>query len=194
MKTIKLNLAAINIKKISLIAFTVLFLGACSKDDEPEPEPVNEEEVITTMTVTLTPVGDGATIKLKSKDLDGDGPNKPVITVSANLKANTVYNGSIELLNEAETPIENVTEEVEEESKDHQFFYTTTGSISSVISVDKDGNGNPLGLKFTLTTSDAGVATFKITLRHEPKKPNDGTLEDAVGETDIEQTFDLTVE
>ena len=189
MKTIKLNLAAINIKKISLIAFTVLFLGACSKDDEPEP--VNEEEVITTMTVTLTPVGDGAEIELKSKDLDGDGPNKPVITVD-NLKANTVYNGSIELLNEAETPIENVTEEVEEESKDHQFFYTTTGSISSVISVDKDGDGNPLGLKFTLTTSDAGVATFKITLKHEPKKPNEG-IEDAGGETDIDQTFELTV-
>ena len=190
MKTIKLNLVAINIKKISLIAFTVLFLGACSNDDEPEE--VNEEEVITTMIVTLKPVGDGATIELKSKDLDGDGPDKPVITV-ANLKANTVYNGSIELLNETEAPAEDITEEVDEESKDHQFFYTTTGAIKSVAHTDKDSVGNPLGLKFTLTTSDAGVATFKITLRHEPKKPNDGTLEDAGGETDIEQTFTLTV-
>jgi len=87
-----------------LVLATVVF-SACSSDDD-NPLPVNEEEVITTLTATLTPVGGGASITLQSLDLDGDGPNVPVITVSSPLAVNTTYNGSLELLNETESPAE----------------------------------------------------------------------------------------
>ena len=183
MKTIKL-LAAFLLANLVFIS--------CS-DDDSSPEQVNEEEIITTMTVTLQPTG-GTAITLQTRDLDGDGPNAPDITVSGNLTANTTYSGSIELLNETETPAEDITEEVEEEDDEHQFFFVTTGSIASVDYTDQDGDGNPVGLSFDLTTGDAGSATLAVTLRHEPKKPNDGTLSDAGGETDITQTFNLTVE
>ena len=59
---------------------------------------------------------------------------------------------------------------------------------------DEDGDGNPVGLEFTVITADAGDATMSATLRHEPKKPNDGTLADAGGETDFTEIFSLTVE
>ena len=59
---------------------------------------------------------------------------------------------------------------------------------------DMDGDGNPLGILFTLSTDTAGAASITITLRHEPKKPNDGTLADAGGETDIAETFNLTIQ
>lgn len=175
---------------ILLAVFTALI--SCSDDDE-NPVPVNEEEIITTMNVTLSS-GSQTTVSLSSKDLDGDGPDAPVITVSGPLDANSTYNGSIVLLNETETPAENITEEVEEEDEEHQFFFTTTGAITGVTYSDQDGGGNPVGIDFELMTGDAGSATLQITLRHEPKKPNDGTLEDAGGETDISQTFSLTVE
>jgi hypothetical protein len=126
--------------------------------------------------------------------LDGDGPNEPVIEVSGNLIANTSYSGSIEVLNETETPAEDITEEIEEEDEEHQFFFSTSGAITGVDYEDLDSNGNPVGLNFTLNTGDAGSGTLQITLRHEPKKPNDGTLADAGGETDIAQTFPITVE
>ncbi|RDY61668.1 type 1 periplasmic binding fold superfamily protein [Flagellimonas nanhaiensis] len=180
------------IKLLAAFLLANLVFVSCS-DDDSSPEPVNEEETITTMTVTLQPTG-GTAITLQSRDLDGDGPNAPVVTVSGNLAASTTYSGSIVLLNETETPAEDITEEVEAEDEEHQFFFVTTGNIASVDYTDQDGDNNPVGLTFDLTTGDAGNATLAITLRHEPKKPNDGTLSDAGGETDFTETFNLTVE
>ncbi|QCX02311.1 type 1 periplasmic binding fold superfamily protein [Aggregatimonas sangjinii] len=169
------------------------FLSISCSDDNDDPEAVDEEEVITTMNVTLTASAGGA-ISLESQDLDGDGPDAPVVTVSGALQANTTYSGSISLLNETETPADNITVEVAEEDEEHQFFFTAGGAITEVTYADEDANGNPLGLSFTLTTGDAGSGTLQITLRHEPKKPNDGTLADAGGATDIAQTFTVEVE
>ena len=181
------------IKIFSLLAFSFLLFTACSDDDE-NPAPVNEEEVITTMNVTLTPQGGGTAITLQSQDLDGDGPDAPVITVSGNLEDFTTYDGSIELLNETETPAEDVTLEVAEEAEEHQFFFSSTGSIGNITYLDADANSNPIGIEFSISTQQPGDASLTITLRHEPLKPNDGTLAGAGGETDIAQTFSLTVE
>ena len=182
-----------NLKSVSILFFASLLFIACSSDDE-NPEPVNEEEIITTVTVTLTP-DDGGTPVTLVRDLDGDGPNEPVITVSGNLNANTSYNGDIILLNETEDPAENITEEVVEEAEEHQFFYTIAGGLNASTEYSNyDSDDNPLGTKFILSAGDASAGTLTFTLRHEPKKPNDGTLGDAGGETDIEATFNVTVE
>jgi hypothetical protein len=182
------------LKKISIVLLTTIVFTACSNDDDPTP--VNEEEVITTLTATLTPVGGGSAITLQTRDLDGDGPNAPVITVSGPLSVNTTYNGSLELLNETETPAESINEEIEEEDDEHQFFFQS--SIVTFDYLDFDGNGNPLGLEFTLTTgASAGSGTITITLRHEPNKDasgvSDGDIMNAGGETDIQVTFSVTV-
>lgn len=182
------------IASIQSFFLLTLFFGftSCSDDDE-NPVAVDEEEVITTMNITLSAAG-LPTISLQSQDLDGDGPNAPQITISGNLTANSTYTGSIELLNETETPAENITTEVAEEDEEHQFFFNAAGAITDLTYSDQDGNGNPVGIAFTLNTGDAGNGSLQITLRHEPKKPNDGTLADAGGETDIAQSFSLTVE
>lgn len=177
----------------SFILLTGLLFTACSDDDTP-PAQVNEEEVITTLMVTLTS-NTGQTITLNSQDLDGDGPNDPTISVSAPLSVATTYSGVIELLNETVSPAEPIHEEVAEESAEHQFFYTQGGNINVTTNYeDFDGNGNPLGLSFSLSTTSAGQGTMTFTLRHEPIKPNDGTLSGAGGETDISVTFPITIE
>lgn len=169
-----------------------LFIIGCSGDDDT-PEVVNEEEIITSVIATL--VGDTGTVTLSSRDLDGDGPNPPTVVVSGNLKTNTTYAGSVQFLNETETPAEDITEEVEEEAEEHQVFIIPGGGLDvTVTSENSDGNGNPLGTQFTLETTTVTNGTLNITLRHEPKKPNDGTLADAGGETDVTVTFDVTVE
>lgn len=179
---------------LATVLFTTLLFVSCSKDDDSTPEPVNEEEVITTLTATLVPAGQGTTITLKSQDLDGDGPNPPVITVSGNLSAGVIYNGTIELLNKLESPAEDITEEVEEEDLDHQFFYTIGSGLDVTTSYENnDSEGNPLGTEFTLVAGAASSGALTFTLRHEPTKPNTG-LDDAGGETDIAVTFNLTVE
>lgn len=182
-----------NIKSIFALALISIAFVSCSSDDDT-PAPVNEEEVITTLTATLTTTG--STITLTSQDLDGDGPDAPVITVSSALAANTTYTGSLDLLNETEDPAESITEEIEEEDDEHQFFFTS--SLVSTSYLDMDADGNPVGLLFTVTTTDAGTGNLTITLRHEPAKSaegvSDGDITNAGGETDIVVTFPITVE
>lgn len=182
---------------IPLLILALIFTG-CSDDDD-SPAPVNEEEVITTMTIRLTPSGGGTEITLKTQDLDGEGGNEPNVTVSGNLTAGTTYNGIIELLNETETPAEDITEEVQEEADEHQFFYTIgTGLDVTTTYEDEDGDGNPIGVEFTLTANTASSGDLTFTLRHEPNKSAsgvaDGDITNAGGETDIEETFSISVE
>lgn len=186
---------------IPLLILAIVFTG-CSDDDPPAP--VNEEEVITTMTITLTPPS-GADIVLKHFDEDGEGPDDPIVTVDGvetnqvTLATGTTYTGSIELLNETEDPAENITEEVQEEADEHQFFYTIgTGLDVTTTYEDEDGDGNPIGVEFTLTTNTASSGDLTFTLRHEPNKSASGVaggdMTNAGGETDISETFSITVE
>ncbi len=181
-----------NLKYIIPTLLLTVFMASCSDDDDT-PEAVNEEEIITTVTVNL--VSDTGNITLISTDLDGDGPNAPVIEVSGNLKTGTTYVGSIEFLNATESPAENITEEVEEEADEHQVFYIPSGGLDVAVTYGNfDSNGNPLGTIFSLDTTTAGTGTLNVTLRHEPTKPNDGTLANAGGETDVSVNFAVTVE
>ena len=182
-----------NMKFLTAALFTsILFIG-CSKDDDARPLPVNEEEVITTLTVTLVPEGGGAEITLQTRDLDGDGPNEPVIT-TGNLATGVTYSGSIVLLNETVDPAENITDEVEEESNEHQFFYTPTAGLDVTTSGENpDSEGNKLGTEFTLVAGAVSSGTLTFTLRHEPTKPNTG-LSDAGGESDIIALFNVAVQ
>ncbi len=178
---------------LSTAIFASALIFSCSSDDDSTPEPVLEEEVITTMTITLTADGQ-ADVILQTQDLDGDGPDLPVVTVSGDLSENTMYSGSIVLLNETEDPAENITEEIEEEALEHQFFYTIGNGLNAETDYnDADSDGNPIGLDFVLSTNSVSSGSITFTLRHEPTKPNMG-IEDAGGETDIEATFTVTVE
>ena len=178
----------------ALPAMAILAFSSCEKEDPIVP---NEEEVITTLVYTLTPQGGGTAVEFRFTDLDGDGGDAPVIT-NGTLDTNTVYNGSLTLLNEAETPVENITVEVEEEGADHQFFFAITGANASVDYADADADGNPIGLSTTFSTTAASTGTLVVTLRHEPDKGATGVaggdITNAGGETDIEVTFDLTIQ
>lgn len=176
--------------------FSILFLVAsCDKDDDVEIP--NEEELITTVNFTLTPTDGGDAVSLSFVDLDGDGGNDATIT-GGTLMANTSYTGSIELLNESESPAENITEEVEEEAEEHQFFFESTISDLTVTYNDQDADGNPIGLSSSISTGEAASGTLTVTLRHEPAKTAEGVaagnIDNAGGETDIEVSFPIDVQ
>ena len=178
---------------LAMICLISSFLS-CEKD---EPVVPNEEELITTVNYVLTPVGGGDEVLLSFQDLDGDGEGAPVVTNGV-LASNETYNGSLEFLNEAASPVEDITEEVEEEGLDHQVFFQSDNSNLSVTYNDEDADGNPLGLTTTVTTGDAGSGSITIILRHEPSKTaagvSDGDISNAGGETDIEVTIPFDVE
>jgi hypothetical protein len=179
-------------KYVTLLFLSLGLFASCSDDD---PDAVNEEEVITTVTLALTPQGGGTTVVFQSRDLDGDGPDQPIISVTGDLMANTQYEGTIEFLNELEDPAEDITTEVFDEGDEHQVIYTFNGTSGTSITYDDmDEDGNPIGLMVLLnsgTAADNNMLT--VVLKHEPTKPNDGTIAGAGGETDVEATFTYNV-
>lgn len=181
-------------KFLMLSFLCVIAFSACEKND---PEIPNEEELITTFNYSLSPSDGGAVITLSFVDLDGDGGGAPTIT-GGTLAANQTYQGSIELLNASISPVEDITEEVEEEDEDHQFFFQSAVSGLNIAYGDEDADGNPVGLSSTLTTGDAASGSITVTLRHEPNKSatgvSDGDITNAGGETDIEVTFPIEVQ
>ena len=178
---------------LASLALGALIFSSCEKD---HAHVHNEHEVMTTLTYTLTAEG-ADTVALKFIDLDGEGGNDPTIT-GGTLKANTTYAGSIVILNETETPAEDVTIEILEEDEDHQFFFTTTVEGLTVSYSDEDENGNPIGQSNTVTTVGEGSGTIMITLLHEPNKSGTGVaggdMTEAGGERDIEVIFPVNVE
>ena len=121
--------------------------------------------------------------------MDGDGGDAPVI-INGTLQANTVYDGTLELLNESEAPAEDISEEIKEEDEDHQFFFSVSGNLDLDINYnDQDGNGNPVGLASIATAGNTSQGQLTIILRHEPDKSatgvSDGDISNAGGETDI---------
>lgn len=196
MKTIKTMKTMNTIKLLTLLAVFAFTFTSCSDDDEA-PAPVNEQEVITTMNVTLTD-GNGTQKTLSITDDDGDGPNAPVISTD-DLDANTIYQGTVEFLNELESPVEDITAEVDEEDEEHQVFYVPSSGLNVTVSYnDQDANGNPLGLDFELTTGDASGGTLTVSLIHEGDKNaagvSDGDPTNAGGETDIQAAFPVSIQ
>lgn len=185
------------LKFITLAAFVTLTTMSCSSDDDA-PVLINEQEVITTTIVNLTASGQ-PTVTLTSRDVDGDGPGDPIVEVSGNLQAGITYTGTIQLLNETESPAENITTEVRDEALEHQFFYQVSSGLNVTTSYsDMDADGNPIGINFSLTTGQPSSGSFTVILRHEPNKSAagvaDGDITNAGGETDVSQTFNITIE
>lgn len=176
---------------LAMFVMGSLLFTACSKDDDPEPD--HEEELITTMILTMTPQDGGATVTATFRDLDGPGGADPTIT-PITLAANTTYSTIITLLDETKTPAEDISEEVEEEGDEHEFFFVPSNGLNLTVNkTDMDANGRPIGLTFTIQTQGASSGTLRVVLKHQPDLKNN-TSDINTGETDIDQSFQVTIQ
>lgn len=202
---------------LTAVAFAATLTFACADDDDSGPmgpdDPheheeddhdhdhgPGEEELITTLKITLTPHGGGSPLTVQFQDLDGEGGNAPVVDRIV-VDAGTDYDGVVQVLNETESPPEDITEEVEEEAEAHQFFYQPLGGFSpaSVTYADKEsdyvtnsGVDHPVGIRFTLSVpANAQTGELRVTLSHFDEGPKDGV--NPSDETDIDVTFDVEV-
>ena len=188
-----------DLKYMTMALIAAAAITGCKKDEEETVTPpiVNEEEVITTMILAFDGQGAAADKELRFTDADGDGGGAPVFALDT-LQATSDYNVSVILLNETASPVDTISNEVLDESTDHQFFFQPTGANITVAYADVDVNGNPIGLQTTMATGAASIGTLKVTLRHEPDKAAagvvDGDITNAGGETDIEVEFPLVIE
>ncbi len=185
------------VKNTILLLILALLAFACKKKDDPkpsDPKDTNEEELITTLKLILTEDGTSNVSVFQFADLDGPGGNAPVQD-NIVLEAGKLYHGEIILLDQTKTPADTISHEVEEEADEHQFFFTVNGADLTVTYTDYDSHGVPLGLLPQLTTGAAGSGTLKVTLKHQPEvKPTSGNGDITKGETDIEVTFNVTIQ
>ncbi len=182
-------------------------------DDDPGKE--NVPELITEVTLTFTPAGGGSAVVVTATDPDGDGPQDLQVDGPITLAKNTTYVLTLELINGLLDPGDDgyyITEEIEEEADEHQFFFrfsegvfaSPTGSgnikdtpstpVGTINYLDEDDNGRPLGLSTSWTTDNVTVSdkSFRVMLKHQPglKSATSTSLD---GETDVDLTFVLHV-
>lgn len=189
-----------NITKIFVSTFIIASVFSSCKKDEKSPENPgnagNPTEIITTVKLELTDSVSGELVTATWKDADGDGPGQPVIT-GLNLKTDRIYLGHVLLLDESKSPVDTVSQEVEEEKNAHQFYYTVSGSATGKVAFSKtdvDDNNMPVGLTIRVftTPSPASSGSLKVLLKHYDgiAKSTDPT----VGETDVEADFPLQIQ
>ena len=202
----------------SLASVTVmsgmLFLASCSKD---EPKKEDTPELITKATLVFTPVDGSAAVTVTATDPDNQGSQPIRVDGPINLVKNKTYVMTIELINGLAKPTDaayDVTEEVEEEGDEHQFFFSWTNSAFSSPTGDgnidnpndglnytggtnsKDKDGGNLGLTTTWTTANPSgsiSSNFRVVLKHQPGLKTN-TSDANTGETDLDLTFVLNVQ
>jgi hypothetical protein len=195
-----------------ILSWSLVFLTGCN-DDDPAPE--NIPELITKVTLKFTPAGGGSFITVTATDPDGEGVQDLVVDGPINLVKGTQYTLTLELINGLYNPGEDgydITEEVEEEGDEHQFFFqfsedvfsSPSGSgnikdnasslVGTINYLDQDSGGLPIGLETSWTTANASLSakSFRVILKHQPDiKSSSSTSLD--GESDIDITFALNI-
>lgn len=186
----------------------IMFSGCKKKKDNPSPsDPVNpnDQELITTLKISSTDQANpaGPVIETVFKDTDGDGGNGPVQFDTLRLSPNTTYDNIILLLDETKSPADTISNEVQEEGDEHQFFYTFQAAPSSsatltvsYIAGDTDSHGVPIGLSPRFQTgAQTGLGSLTVILKHQPGvKPTSGNGNVNLGETDIEVVFPVKIQ
>ncbi|MBN3582385.1 hypothetical protein JYB64_08295 [Algoriphagus aestuarii] len=192
--------------KNSILFAALLFSSVLFSCESEDPVIENDEEVITDVTLKFTeldgsgtPVGDS--FEFLASDPQGVELGNPTIETVNLLKGKT-YRMEVLLYNSIAN--EDITEEVEEESDEHQFFFLGSGFTSSILTIAYDDpSGENIGLQNILSVSaspGANATELRVVLRHDLNKgypgtenPNFTNFAQAGGESDLDITFPVQI-
>lgn len=180
---------------LSLGALALVALTTACGDSSTAPG--GETEVISRVSLTLTPAGGGTAQTIYIDDPDGNGPTAPSAQVGTlTLARGVTYTGTVKFENRLVNPVEDITEEVEDEAGEHRVFYTVSSTGVTLTTTDVDSQNRPLGLRFTkavAANAATGAGTIGVVLCHYDAVPKVGSATSCTGETDINVTFNMTV-
>lgn len=208
MKTeLNFNFPAVKLLVVTAAIMSMGLLTSCDTDD-----PIKEDtpELITKATLTFTPTDGGSPVVVNATDPDGEGVQDIIVDGPISLGAAKSYTLTITLINglaQPSDPAYNVTEEVEEESDEHMFFFSWTNNVfndptgngnvdnrnDDVNYEDEDDNGLPLGLETFWTTAAASSGEFQVILKHQPELKNASSTS-STGETDLDLEFTINIQ
>ena len=188
-----------NIFKLNYLLFAVLtlFVFTACEEDDAAPEEEHEEEVITDVKLIFTNQYDANDVVVaRAQDPDGPGVEELKVLDGILLGINKQYTLTFEIMNNLESPGEDIGEEILEEGDEHQIFFDYPAEAFCEFGYgDTDANGNPIGLITHWQNCGTQVSekNFTVKLQHQPDiktsttGPNDG-------DTDFELTFVLTIQ
>ncbi|GMQ27573.1 hypothetical protein [Algoriphagus confluentis] len=195
-----------NYTKLPLYLFAALGFAFASCESE-DPVEENDGEVITDVTLTFQEMDEsnnpvGSPFSFTASDPQGIevGGSPTIETVT--LTRGKTYLMTIEVYNSIED--EDITEEIEEEADEHQFYFLGSGFDSNILSISyADPDGIALGLRNMLTVSSSpgtNNTQMRVVLRHDLDKnspgaddPNFANFVQAGGESDLDITFPVVI-
>jgi hypothetical protein len=199
---------------------TALFYASCSSKSEEAVAPNIANETITQASLKLTNQANAADTPSCTYTFHLDNNNNVTSVDSTMLvmKANSKYNAVVYMLDQTQSPVFVVSNEIKQRENYHLFFYQPTPvSTAPLISntspyipgtpvnanvpplnlaverTDHDTNNPPLqiGLTALFTTGAASKGNLRWILRHQPNAKN-GTF--APGSSDLDVNFITTIQ
>lgn len=172
-------------------ALLTVSLNSCKKDDNDDHG--EENELITTIVLDLVNVNDisdkqhAVWYKANPNSIDPPDTSGAIL----NLLGNSTYHATISVLDETQNPVANITDEIEELSDEHLFFFFPSSGLDlTVAATDQDVNGLPIGLQSNFTSGSTSSGLVRVVLRHQPGV-KDGTY--APGDSDIDVNFRVNI-
>ena len=158
-----------------LLCFVLPLAVACDDVKEDGHTHDHNHGLTTALLLHFTDAG-GTTTTFGWEDPENDGVDVKIDDVV--LASGESFALELEVLNQLETPVEDVTEEILEHAEEHQFFFTgsavegpASASSDAVLQhayADTDPTGLPVGITNTITTVATGTGELVVTLRHLP--------------------------
>ena len=200
---------------IYVLLGTALFYTGCSskKEEAVQPNIANETITLASLKFTNEANASDTTSCTYTFHLDNNDNVVSVDSTQLTLKANAVYDGVVYMLDQTQTPVFVVSNEIIQRENYHLFFYQPTPiNTAPVISTtspyipgtpvtpgvpplnlsiertDYDTNNPPLqfGFHTKFTTGAASTGNLRWVLRHQPNAKN-GTY--APGSSDLDVNF-----
>jgi len=180
----------IRILSFSFLLILIGSIASCKKASNPNNE--TEHAAVNGMELIFR---QGATVvgTFIAEDPDGDGGNPPTRIDRITLNAGQAYSVQIVIKNISNGVIKDITPTIQQQGREHEFFYLPSGVNVTITKTDKDSNGFPLGIQSTWTAAAAGTGNVTVKLMHKPliKGPND---DPSKGHSDLQVVFPITVQ
>lgn len=164
-----------------------MLLDSCKTDTIAlSPQIITKVNVIATNNLTLVKDTFGFI------DWDANGPNTPAQIDSLRLDTNSTYSVQVQLLNEAKTPVRDLSDTITRLGDEYLLAYTTdaTDSLVSYQTLDRDSKGLPIGLRSNWRTYNIKRGMLYLKLHHQLGNKN-GT--ETPGMIDFEAYYPIVV-
>jgi hypothetical protein len=193
----------------------LVLVAACDSTDPSDDPGAGEQEVISDVTLTLAPDDGSAAVTANAVFNENGELDDQTADLTLTLTPGVTYAGTIAFTNRfASDPDEqDISAEVRAEATEHQVFYVPLGDLASVLQVgyaDDEAtysdeaedpsevrSGVPVGLAFTLTTTDNASSTngeLRVVLGHYDERPKSASERvDDVPERDVDVTFQVSI-